>query len=621
MRLLQHIPIAPDSGFRPFADAEIEQSIPQRFEQQVEARGDRLAIKWGRRSYTFSSLNETANRLARTLLSLGGASTEPVALLFDHGGDALAAIMGVLKAGKFYVVLDPGYPRDRLTYMLEDSGARLMVADSNNLDFARQLCGKTIELVDFDDVDRGLSGANLAAYPAPDCLALILYTSGSTGRAKGVMHSHRSVLVDVRNHTNAWSLTAGDRWLLYTSLSFANSVRTVYNSLLNGAAVFPFDVKTNGFGKLAAWMVDNEITIVRGVPTSFRIFTATLDKDRKFPAVRVLSLGGEPMLQGDLSYVNRHFSPSCVLSHAFGPTECLTVCWALVPHGTPIAEGKLPIGFPLRNKEVLLLDEARREVGDGEIGEIAVRSRYISPGYWRDPERTRAAFLPDPNGGEARTYLTGDFGMRASDGSLIHVGRRDFQVKIRGFRIDVSEIENVLRAMAGISDAVVVGREMAPGEQRLIAYFVASAKPPISEGTIRENLARALPDYMIPSAFVAIDTIPQTPNGKTDRLRLPLPARDRRDTDAPLTVPGSAIETELAAMWAEVLGLERVGTNYSFLDLGGDSLQAARIAARVAARFKLEISVGALLNYKTVAHMAEVVAANLPNGHRLIALS
>jgi non-ribosomal peptide synthetase component F len=182
--------------------------------------------------------------------------------------------------------------------------------------------------------------------------------------------------------------------VLATSISFANSVRTIYGALLNGSAVYPFDVRKGGFGKLAAWLRDHDITIIRNVPTFFRNFMATLGEAESFPAIRVLSLGGEPMLRDDLAYFNRHFASHCVLSHAFGPTECLTVCWALIPHGTTTAEGKLPIGYSLRDKDVLLLDASRRRVDDGEIGEIAVRSRHISPGYWRDTERTQQAFMP-----------------------------------------------------------------------------------------------------------------------------------------------------------------------------------------------------------------------------------
>ena len=386
-------------------------------------------------------------------------------------------------------------------------------------------------------------------------------------------------------------------------------MRTSYCSLITGAALFPFDIRKQGFHELATWLVDNEITIIRAVPTFFRSFMASVDGAVTFPAVRVLSIGGEPMLQADVEHFNRHFSSRCTLSHAFGPTECLTVCRALIPHGTPIAEGKLPLGYTLPDKDVLLLDDSRQEVGDGEVGEIAVRSRYISPGYWRDPGRTRDAFLPDPGGGDARTYLTGDLGVRTPDGCLRHVGRRDFQVKVRGYRIDVAEVENALRAIPGIGDAVVVGREMEPGVQALIGYYVATSRPPMTGSEVRERLAQTLPDYMIPSFLVAMDAIPQTPNGKTDRLRLPLPARDRRDADAPMVAPGTAIESELESIWRKVLGLAQVGTQDAFLNLGGDSLQAQKIVYLVAERFGVEVPVERLFDPGTIAAIANEIAA------------
>jgi amino acid adenylation domain-containing protein len=608
---IPRITILPTNDFVRFKDEEIEQSIPQRFEQQVRAYGDQLAIRSDRESYTFTSPNQTANRLARTILSLRGESVEPIALLFDHGGAVLVSILAVLKTGKFYVVLDASHPPDRLKYMLEDCGAKLVVADANNLTFARQLSGETLEVINFDDVDKELSQIDLGVYPTPDSLAMILYTSGSTGRPKGVIHTHSNVLVDVRNLTNGWCITARDRWLLYLSISFSNSVRTIYSSLLNGGAVYPYDVKKRGFGELPNWLLSNEITIVRAVPTSFRAFMNTLEEDQTFPAVRVLSVGGEPLPRADLDYFNKHFLPHCVLAHALGPTECLTVCWTLVPHGTLIAESKLPIGYPLQDKDVLLLDETRRELGEDEVGEIAVKSRYISPGYWRDPERTKAAFLPDPTGSGARIYLTGDLGVRTRDGSLIHIGRQDFQAKIRGFRVDPSEIEIALRGITGIEDAVVVGRQEESGEHRLVAYFVPTNQPSITVTKIRQTLAQLLPDYMIPSAFVSIDAIPQTPNGKTDRLRLPLPTRDRPDLEAPFAPPGSTIEIELAAIWAEVLNLDQVGIDDDFLELGGDSLRATRIIAQVTARFKLELPVTVVFESPTVAHLAELVTITL----------
>ena len=472
-----------------------------------------------------------ANRLARKILSLRGERAEAIALMFDHGASILAAILAVLKTGKFYLVLDPTYPRERLAYMLTDSGATLIVTDGNNFSIASELAQSGKRVVDLNDVDEGLSDENLETHPAADALALVLYTSGSTGNPKGAMHTHKSVLVEVRNLTNAWYISAHDRWVLYTSVSFAASIRTIYCTFLNGGSIYPYDLKERGFSALPEWLRSNRITIWRTMTTTFRNFMAGLPPDLTFPDVRLLSIGGEPVLRGDVEFFNRRFAPSSVIAHGMGPTECFTVCQNYIPHGTLIEESKLVIGWPLPDKEILVLDESGSEMPAGEVGEICVRSRHISTGYWNDAERTRAAFQPDPSDERSRIYHTGDLGTRAENGCLAHVGRVDFQVKIRGFRIEVSEIEVALRSMDGIQDAVVVGREDSLGEKRLVAYFVPSTSSVITATQMRKNLANVIPEYMIPSAFVHMDAIPQTPNGKTDRLRLPLPSHQRPKLD------------------------------------------------------------------------------------------
>jgi amino acid adenylation domain-containing protein len=597
--------LSPPPGFVPYPDAEIEQSIPRRFRTQAKLHADAIALCSDRARYTYTELDRRSNRLAHAVLARRGSTLEPIALMFDHGTDALVAILGTLKAGKCYVILDAGYPADRLRYMLADSGAPLLVTDDANLAFARELAGNAMEVLPFTATAATEPDTDPAIDAPHDSLAAILYTSGSTGRPKGVMHAHHDMLVDVRNLTNGWGLTSNDRWLLHTSLSFANSVRTIYCALMNGGALYLYDSKRKGFGDLPDWINGNKLTVFRTVSTFFRNFLSSLDATRRFPSVRVVSVGGESMLRADLDLFNRHFASSAVLSHAFGPTECLTSCWVLLPHGTTIATAKLPIGVALPDKDILLLDEAHREVADGEIGEIAVRSRYISPGYWRDPERTAAVFLPVADDG-SRTYLTGDLGARLPDGMLVHSGRRDFQVKIRGYRVDISEIESALHALPSVADAVVVGREYEPGNPRLIAYVVAAPQAAISSLTLREDLGRVLPDYLIPSSFVILDKLPQTPNGKTDRLRLPEPPRDR-SADPRFVAPRSRVEHELAAIWGTVLGIDQVGVTDAFLDLGGDSLQAAQIASRVALRWGVEIPVQSLLASATVAMMAESV--------------
>jgi amino acid adenylation domain-containing protein len=599
------VTVQPASGFIPFADNDIEQSIPERFEKMVREDGNRIAIGSGRELYSYDSVNRTANRLARMILARRGDAGEPIALFFDHGAPVLVAIMAVLKAGKFYVALDASYPRDRLDYILQDCGAKLIVTDSNNIALVREISGDSIDVIDFTNLDVDVTDHDLSALAKPDSLAMLLYTSGSTGRPKGVMHTHRNVLVDARNLTNGWGVSAEDRWLLHTSVGFANSVRAIFSSLLNGASIYPYDIKTSGFGELSNLLVTREISIVRTVPSTFRNFMGTLEREQKFPSVRVLSVGGEPMMRDDLDHFNRHFTGPCVLAHSLGPTECLTVCWELIPHGRDLTDSKLPIGYPLKDKDVLVLDDDLREVGVGEIGELAVKSRYISRGYWRDPERTHRVFLPDPAAIGAQIYLTGDVGMRRPDGRLVHVGRKDFLVKIRGFRIDVGEVEIALRAIEEIADAVVVGRQDGDGTQSLVAYFVPATDPAVTITKLRQSLTQTLPDYMIPSSFVVMDAFPQTPNGKTDRLRLPPPSRNRPNLDNPLISPSTPMEIELSAIWSAVLGIDGLGINDNFFELGGDSLRATRVIASLMEVFGEDLPIKTFFDAPTIAQLAE----------------
>ena len=602
----RRFPFDPVHPHVPFTDDEIEQSIPERFEQQVRAAGDRLAIKSPERSFTYAELNQTANRLARKILSLRGERAEAIALMFDHGASILAAILAVLKTGKFYLVLDPTYPRERLAYMLADSGATLIVTDGNNFSIASELAQGGKRVVDLNDVDEGLSDENLETHPAADALALLLYTSGSTGNPKGAMHTHKSVLVEVRNLTNAWYISAHDRWVLYTSVSFAASIRTIYCTFLNGGSIYPYDLKERGFSALPEWLRSNRITIWRTMTTTFRNFMAGLPPDLTFPDVRLLSIGGEPVLRGDVEFFNRHFAPSSVIAHGMGPTECFTVCQNYIPNGTLIEESKLAIGWPLPDKEILVLDESGSEVPAGEVGEICVRSRSISTGYWNDAERTRAAFQPDPSDERSRIYHTGDLGTRAENGCLAHVGRVDFQVKIRGFRIEVSEIEVALRSMDGFKTR----RGRARMGESNGCLLCASTSSVITATQMRKNLANVIPEYMIPSAFVHMDAIPQTPNGKTDRLRLPLPSHQRPKLDVVYTPPRTDTERTLSRIWSEVLVIDDVGIHDNFFELGGDSLLASKVAVRVLRELKVEVSLRMLFDVPTIAQLAAAISEN-----------
>jgi amino acid adenylation domain-containing protein len=603
---LRATPIEARFAWTPFADDALDRSITERFEDQVRSGPERLAIRTAVRTVTYDALNRAANRLARTIVAQRGTRSEAVALLFDDDAFAIAAMLAVLKAGKFYVVLDAQFPPERLAYMLADSQSGLIVADEANVSFAATLTREGLSTIVLSDIDSSSPAENLDVHSPPDALAMLLYTSGSTGMPKGVMHSHRNILAEARNLTNGWCASPDDRWLVSSSLSFANAVRTIYGALLNGGSLYPYNVKRDGFGSLPDWLRQNGISIVRTLPTAFRNFMATLPDGLVFEEVRVLSISGEPMYRDDVEAFNAHFAPSCVLAHGFGPTECGMVCLNYVPHAARIDSAKLEIGTPLPDKDVLLVDEDGREVAEGGSGEIWVRSRYIALGYWRDPDRTRASFRSDPNDPEVRLYKTGDLGTRGANGSFMHDGRRDSQVKIRGYRIDVAEIEVAIRALDEVRDVAVVAQERA-GEKRLIAYYVASTIPPVTPARIREAIARRIPRYMVPAAIVRIEALPQTPTGKTDRLRLSSQSHQRPQLDSVFVAASTQAEKDLVVIWSGILVLDDIGIHDNFFELGGDSLAAARVVAQIQKRFDSEVTMTEFFQMPTVAELGRIV--------------
>jgi amino acid adenylation domain-containing protein len=593
--------------FIAFENSAIDQSISARFEQQVARYPQRLAVVTTESQFTYTELNQVANRIARAILAHLGEGEMPVALLFEQGAFIIAAILGVLKAGKIYVPLDPTDPYTRMESMLEDSQAKLLLTNTKHLPQAHRLAQGERQILNCDDVDPNIGDGNLDRLLSPETRAFILYTSGSAGRPKGVIHNHRNILVDARNYTNYARLCPEDRLTLWHPCSYANSVRNMYGALLNGATLFPYDVAAEGFAPLAGWIRAHGITVINTLPTTFRSFCQTLAPDAAFPTVRILRLGGEAINSDDVKRFQRHFSPHCVLLHAMGSTETLDIGYYFVTHDWHSSGTKIPGGHALPDKEVRLLDETGREVGPGQVGEIAVRSKYLALGYWRRPDLTESAFIPDPRGGNKRLFLTGDLGIMRPDGCLVHMGRKDLQVKIRGYRVEVAEIEAALLGLDSIRAAVVVAQAGEAGEQRLVAYAVpvAGAAPTVSE--LRRALSQTLPDYMIPSTFVFSETFPLLPNGKTDRRTLPMPNRTRPALDVSYVAPRTPVESNLARIWAEVLDLKQVGIHDHFLELGGDSLRATRVLTRVIETFRVELSIRAFFDMPTVAEMAEFI--------------
>src|SRR5581483_4651872 len=552
-----------------------------------------------------------ANRIAHAILGIRGEKQEQVGLLCNPGAAAIAATLGGLKAGKVYVPLDPGAPEARNRFILDDAEIRLILADNDNHRSACALAGKAVAVINVDDLEAGLSNENPGLQIAPDCLGYLMYTSGSTGEPKGVVQNHRNVLHKTRGWINVVHLSPGDRLSLLRALNVSGSIRDLFGALLCGAAVVPFDVKARGLVPLAAWLASEKITIFNSVVTLFRHFGSTLTGAEDFSSVRLLKLSGEPVHKSDMEIYQKHFPKECLAINMLSTAEVGSTRVFFMDRQTPLAENVVPIGYPMEGCEVLLLDADGGAVGVGQTGEIAVRSRHLSPGYWRRPDLTEAAFLPDPQGGDARIFRTGDLGCILPDGCLLHRGRKDLHVKIRGYSVELAEIEAALIALAEIKEAAVTIRQRAHGDQIVAAYIVPAAEPPPTVAAIRKALAAALPDYMIPSSFVYLDALPLIGPGKVDRRGLAALGGTRRDPETPFLLPRTAVEKKIAALWAELLELDQIGRADRFLDLGGDSLIASRIIARILELFRIEVPLRLLFDAPTVADLAAAVELQL----------
>jgi amino acid adenylation domain-containing protein len=601
--------VLPRGPFAVFPPEAVEQSIARRFEEQVDRDADRTAVVAGGERLTYAELDGWANRIASALLEQRGPGQEPVGLLLGQGAPAVAAILGVLKAGKIYVPLDPAHPRPRLAGMLEWAGAGAVLSGPAHAALARSLAGDGSQLLDADRLRKSVDAPRPGLPVTPDAVAYVFFTSGTTGRPKGVFDSQRNVLHNVRRYTNALAIGPDDRLTLLQSPAFSGSVSSLFAALLNGATVYPFDLNAEGPGRLADLLVRERLTMYHSVPAIFR---AAVTGARRFPDLRVIRLEGDRASSLDAALYRRHFDPECVLANGLGTTETGLCRQYLVDRSTYVEEGILPVGYPVPELEVELLAEDGRAAGPGERGEIAVRSRYLALGYWRRPDLTERAFSGE---GESRVYRTGDVGRLRPDGCLEYLARTDFQLKVRGHRVDVADVESELIAAAGVRDAVVATREKAGGDAELVAYVVASDGAALDEAALRSALGRRLPAYLVPARFVRLDALPLDGSGKVDRRALPGPGPvSRRQRQA----PRDELERQVAAIWQEVLGAGPVGVDESFVELGGDSLGAAVIAARIESETGRRVTPGALAECSTVAALAEALRAE--PGRALVAL-
>ena len=574
--------------------------FPELFEEQVERVPEAAAAIFEDQSLTYLELNARANRLARYLRHRGVGLETKVGICLDRSLDLLVAMLGVMKAGGAYIPLDPHYPPDRLAFMFRDSEARVLVTRGR---LAGQLPSSDVQVVRIDEEWERIeeeSGENLSSLAGPENAAYLIYTSGSTGEPKGAILVHRGLSNLAAGWQSYLNLSEGDRVLQFAPFSFDASVADIVMALGHGATlVMARQERLASLDELHRLLKEERISVVTLPPTVLRLLeTEGLDD------LKLMISAGEPCT----GEIVRRWRQGRRFFNAYGPTET-TVC-ATVEECRDEGDNDPPIGRPIPNVEIYILDGQGEVAPIGAAGELFIGGAGLARGYWRRDELTGEKFISHPFRVEpgARLYRTGDMARYLADGRIEYLGRVDEQVKLRGYRIELGEIEALLRRHPGVKDGAVALREDTTGDKRLVGYIIAAdtaSEVDLSTPQLRAYLREFLPEYMVPASFVTLGTLPLLPNGKVDRKKLPAPSLSR---PVSMVLPQTETERAIASIWKEVLGLEQVGLHENFFDLGGHSLLLSKAHSQLRAVIGRELSMVDLFRHPTISALAAFIS-------------
>ena len=616
-------PIKPPKSYVRFQKEDIEKSIPKRFEQQVAKYPDNIAVKKNNRELTYRSLNNLSNRVGHTILHRRGESSEPIILLLHQGIELISSIIGALKANKFYVPVDPTYPQEIIGLILKDASADLIITNTNYLRILNRFKIQKQRIINIDESLLETSIDNINLNIQPNNNAYIYYTSGSTGGPKGVIENHRNVLHNIMRYTNSLYISSMDRFTLLQSSSFSGAVSSMFCALLNGSTVYPFSLQKESMSNLANLLNNEKVTIYHSVPI---IFDHLLMENKKFPSLRIVRLEGDRVTKRHIDLFHKYFHQGCILVNGLGATETGISRQYFIRPDTKIKGDIIPIGYETEDTEIRIVNELHKEVPNGEIGEIVVRSRYLAEGYWRSPELTNSVFHVASDDGITKDFFTGDLGCFRNDGCLEYLGRKDHRAKVRGHHIEIEAIENSIFLHPSVKDTVVNVIEDENSNSIIVAYIVPKNKEHTEISTIRNKISKKLPSYMLPSKYVILDSLPTTKNGKIDYSKLPKPGKNRPNLEKPFVSARSIIENDLTKIWGKILEIDEIGIHDNFFELGGDSLQASMLLAAIRENYKVQMTFRTIFERPTIAGLVSIIdgsrneGANLDEGSKIESL-
>jgi amino acid adenylation domain-containing protein len=577
------------------------------FERRAAQTPDATALVFGDRQLSYRELNERANKVAHHLRRRGVGPEVLVGVCLNRSPELVAGLLAVWKAGGAYVPLDPAYPPERLSFMIGDAQALVLLSEEK----CRPLFSSADDNLVCLDSDwprlAGEASDNLPPVATPANLAYVIYTSGSTGRPKGAMIVHRGLVNYLWWALKAYAVEPGRSAPVHTSISFDLTVTSLFTPLLAGGTVelLPEDVGAQNL--LAALLRAGNRSLVKITPAHLELLSQQIPAAKAPGMCRTFVIGGENLLAENLRLWREH-APATRLINEYGPTETVVGCCVHEVLPTDPPSGSVAIGRPIANTQLYVLDENLEPVPPGDMGELYIGGAGVARGYLNRPELTAERFLPDPFGGVAgaRLYKSGDLARYRVDGTLEYLGRADDQVKIRGYRIELGEIEATLAAHPQVRSCAVVAREDEPGDKQLVAYVVSPDGEAPNTDSMRAFLRERLPDYMVPARFVNLDALPLTPNGKVDRRALPAPSREVSGGGQG-GAPRTETEKRIAAIWSEVLKLDGIGIHDDFFDLGGDSMAAVALVTHLHETFDLELDLASLFDRPTIAGLSELV--------------
>ena len=603
----------------------VDGGIQSLFERQVEHLPDSIAVLCEDEAITYRRLNSQANHLANYLRSLGVKAEDRIGLYVDRSLAMVIGILGILKSGAAYVPLDPAYPKDRVNFILNDSGVKMLLTQSDLATTCIEADRRPVYL----DMDWPVISRQSEANPEPAIsagnLAYLIYTSGSTGNPKGAMVTHANLCHYAQSLGRELGIRTDDRYLHTASIAFSSSVRQLMIPLCCGSAVVIAGTEaTRNPTALLRSIKEVQVTVIDLIPSYWRNCIRVLRElqpvereDLLDNGLRLVLSASEPLSPETPASWRAHLKRPMRLINMFGQTETAgIVALYRIPDHWPYALNEtsrsMPIGSAIAGAGVYVLDSFLEPAPIGHSGDMYVAGGGVSRGYFNRPELTAETFIPNPFGSGAgygdclRLFRTGDRGRLLAEGHIEHLGRSDHQVKIRGYRIELGEIESALRRYDRVEEATVTVREEAPGNPCLIAY-VAGKEPGLTSANLRRHLKALLPDYMVPPVFVILSRIPRAPNGKIDFGALPPPIVSRSDLEEQYTPPRSPEEETVSAIWSNILGVERIGIHDNFFELGGHSLTATQVISRIRAEFGIELSVRTLFEEPTVEGLARAI--------------